>query len=115
MTTAIHRCNWSAVRHYCKNCSAIAHWEPYSRSRTAVVFYEKGVSRKNVPDGLCSLPGVDPVMAVTYVATLDEASRFGSAKQVRAYLGLVPKEDISGERCHLGKITKAELKASRSD
>jgi transposase len=41
------------------------------------------------------------------VATLDEVSRFGDAKQVRACLGLVPKEDSSGERCRRGKITKA--------
>jgi len=54
-----------------------------------------------------SLAGVGPVTAVTYVATLDEVSRFGDAKQVRAYLGLVSKEDSSGEKRHRGKITKA--------
>jgi transposase len=37
---------------------------------------------------LCSVPEVRPVTAVTYVATLDEVSRFGDAKQVRAYLDL---------------------------
>jgi transposase len=31
----------------------------------------------------------------------------GDAKQVRAYLGLVPKEDSSGEKRHRGKVTKA--------
>jgi transposase len=65
------------------------------------------VKEDAVVNRLCSVPGVGPVTAVTYVATLDEASRFGDAKQVRAYLGLVPKEDSSGERCHRGKITKA--------
>jgi transposase len=65
------------------------------------------VKEDAVVNRLCSVPGVGPVTAVTYVATLGEVSRFGDAKQVRAYLGLVPKEDSSGERCHRGKITKA--------
>ena len=65
------------------------------------------VKEDAVVNRLCSVPGVGPVTAVTYVATLDEVSRFGDPKQVRAYLGLVPKEDSSGERCHRGKITKA--------
>ncbi len=65
------------------------------------------VKEDAVVNRLCSVPGVGPVTAVTYVATLDEASRFNDAKQVRAYLGLVPKEDSSGERQRRGKITKA--------
>jgi transposase len=60
-----------------------------------------------VVNRLCSVPGVGPVTAVTYVATLDEVSRFSDAKQVRSYLGLVPRENSSGERQHRGKITKA--------
>lgn len=65
------------------------------------------VKEDAVVNRLCSVPGVGPVTAVTYVAVLDEVSRFGDAKQVRAYLGLVPKEDSSGEKRHRGKITKA--------
>jgi len=56
---------------------------------------------------LCNVPGVGPVTAVSFVATLDEASRFASAKQVRAYLGLVPSEYSSGERQRRGRLTKA--------
>jgi len=56
---------------------------------------------------LCSVPGVGPVTAVSFVATLDEASRFASAKQVRAYLGLVPSEYSSGEQQRRGRLTKA--------
>ncbi|MBA3711349.1 MAG: transposase [Pyrinomonadaceae bacterium] len=40
------------------------------------------------------------------MATVDVASRFSDAKQVRASLGLVSKEDSSGERQRLGKITE---------
>ena len=56
---------------------------------------------------LRTIPGVGPVTAVSYVATLEEASRFSGAKQVRSYLGLVPRESSSGERQCRGRITKA--------
>lgn len=56
---------------------------------------------------LCTLPGVGPVTATAFVATLDEVQRFGGAHQVEAYLGLVPREKSSGERQHKGRITKA--------
>jgi transposase len=56
---------------------------------------------------LRTAPGVGVVTAVTFVATLDEAGRFGTARQVRSYLGLVPSERSSGERQHRGRITKA--------
>jgi transposase len=56
---------------------------------------------------LCTTPGVGPITALTYGAVVDDVTRFGSAKEVRAYLGLVPREQSSGERCHRGRITKA--------
>jgi transposase len=56
---------------------------------------------------LMSVPGVGPVTALAFVATLDEAGRFDEARQVASYLGLVPREDSSGERQHRGRITKA--------
>jgi transposase len=63
---------------------------------------------------LCLIPSVGPVTSITFVALLGEFSRFASAKQVRAYLGLVPKEDSSGERQHRGHITKAGNSRMRS-
>jgi transposase len=63
---------------------------------------------------LCTAPGVGPVTAVTFAATLDSARRFSGAKQVRCYLGLVPREQSSGERQRRGKISKAGNKRARS-
>ena len=54
---------------------------------------------------LCTAPGIGPVTAATFVATLDTAERFERAHQVEAYLGLVPREMSSGERQHRGRIT----------
>jgi hypothetical protein len=41
------------------------------------------------------------------VATIDDVTRFGSAHQFEAYLGLVPGERSSGEVRRIGPITKA--------
>ena len=56
---------------------------------------------------LATAPGVGVVTAVAVVATLDDITRFHSAHAVEAYLGLVPSEDSSADRRHLGHITKA--------
>lgn len=42
-----------------------------------------------------------------FAATIDDATGFGAVKQVRSYLGLVPREYSSGERQHRGRISKA--------
>ena len=56
---------------------------------------------------LCTVPGVGPVTAATFVATIDRVERFAGAHQVEAYLGLVPRELSSGEKQCRGRITKA--------
>lgn len=63
-----------------------------------VRFAQGGESTRN--------PGIGPVTALAYVASLDDVTRFASAHQVAAYLGLVPSEHSSGERQHRGRITK---------
>jgi transposase len=73
----------------------------------ADVLLEKIVTEDEVVKRLCTAPGVGPVTATTFVATIDNATRFGAAKQVRSYLGLVPREYSSGERQHRGRISKA--------
>ncbi len=52
--------------------------------------------------------------ATTFAATIDDASRFGAAKQVRSHLGLVPREYSSGEKQHRGRISKAGNSRARS-
>jgi len=55
---------------------------------------------------LMTHPGVGPVTALAMVLTLGPAERFGSAKQVSSYFGLIPSEDSSGGKQRLGKISK---------
>ncbi|MET0649713.1 MAG: transposase [Pyrinomonadaceae bacterium] len=71
--------------------------------KTADRRLEEIVRADKVVQRLCSVPGVGPVVATTFAATLDEASRFMGAKHVRSYLGLVPREYSSSERQHRGR------------
>jgi transposase len=56
---------------------------------------------------LMTAPGIGPITALTYRAVLDDITRFGDARRVAAYLGLVPREKSSGSRQRKGGITKA--------
>ncbi len=55
---------------------------------------------------LQTVPGLGPRTAETVAAYLHDAPRFGSAKQVSAYSGLVPRQHQSGEMDRRGRITK---------
>jgi transposase len=75
---------------------------------------QKIVRQNPVVRRLCTAPGVGPVTATSFVATLDTAERFLGAHQVQAYLGLVPREHSSGEKQQRGRITKAGNRRTRS-
>lgn len=46
---------------------------------------------------LMTIPGVGPVVALTYRATVDQPERFASSKAVGAHFGLAPRQHQSGE------------------
>jgi len=72
------------------------------------------VKNDAVATRLMTVPGVGPVTAGTFVAVVDTVERFSTARQVRAYLGLVPREMSSGEIQRRGHITKAGNNRLRS-
>ncbi len=72
------------------------------------------VATDPVVQRLQSVPGVGPVVALTFRAFIDDVTRFRSAAQVSAAIGLVPREDSSAERRHRGHITKAGPRELRS-
>jgi transposase len=67
-----------------------------------------------IVERLQSVPGVGPVVALTFRAFVDDVGRFAHAGQVSAAMGLVPREDSSAERRHRGHITKAGPRELRS-
>lgn len=51
-------------------------------------------------------PSIGALTASAIVATIDDVTRFTSAHQFEAFLGLVPSERSSGEHRRVGRITK---------
>lgn len=56
---------------------------------------------------LQTAPGIGPITSAAFVAALDTPTRFPTAGHVASYLGLVPRDDSSGDRHRGGRITKA--------
>jgi transposase len=55
---------------------------------------------------LMSIPGVGPLVAVTFKSAIDNSGRIVKSKSVGALFGLVPKKYQSGERDFSGSITR---------
>jgi transposase len=55
---------------------------------------------------LMTVPGVGPVVAITYVTTIDDPDRFHRSRDVGAHLGLTPRKYASGETDYNGRISK---------
>jgi len=55
---------------------------------------------------LRSIPGIGIRTAEAIVAFIDDPHRFGNAKAVGRYFGLVPSQDQSGDKNRLGHITR---------
>lgn len=55
---------------------------------------------------LMTIPGVGPVSAVTFVATIDDPRRFARSRSVGAYLGLTSRRYQSGDMDFGGRISK---------
>jgi transposase len=55
---------------------------------------------------LMSIPGVGTISATALVLAMDDPKRFRSGRHFAAWLGLVPKQNSSGDRQVLGGISK---------
>jgi transposase len=55
---------------------------------------------------LMTTPGVGTIVALTFVAAVDDPDRFRSSKQVGAHFGLTPRKYQSGETDVTGRISK---------
>lgn len=56
---------------------------------------------------LMTVPGIGAITASAVVAVADDITRFDSAHQFEAFLGLMPGELSSGDKRRIGHITKA--------
>jgi transposase len=55
---------------------------------------------------LMTVPGVGAITALAYQSTIEDPRRYGRARDVGAYLGLVPRRHQSGEVDRSGRISK---------
>lgn len=55
---------------------------------------------------LMTTPGVGPITALAYRATIDDPTRFQRSRSVGAYLGLTTRRHASGEVDWTGRISK---------
>jgi len=56
---------------------------------------------------LMEVPGVGPLLASAFVATVPDPTIFRSGRNLAAWIGLVPRQNCSGGKERLGGITKA--------
>jgi transposase len=59
-----------------------------------------------VVEALMTLRGIDLVAAMTLVAEIGDFTRFARARELMAFLGLIPSEYTSGDKRQQGEITK---------
>lgn len=75
---------------------------------------KKAADEHEVCRRLMTVPGVGPVTALKFVATIDTPERFSNAHAVASYVGLVPGERSSSDRQRRTSITKAGAASLRS-
>jgi error-prone DNA polymerase len=56
---------------------------------------------------LATIPGIGPITASLIAATVGDIGLFKTARQFAAWLGLVPRQNSTGGKTRLGRITKA--------
>ena len=66
------------------------------------------IARKDYPETglLRQVSGVGPLIALTFVLTVEDKQRFAKSRDVGCYVGLRPKQSESGERQPQLRITK---------
>ena len=88
--------------------------EPMLRVREALATEFAGLHRQVLAivrgDEVCrrlmTVPGVGPVVAITYATAVDDPGRFKKSKELGAHFGLVPRKYQSGEVDYSGRISK---------
>ncbi len=88
--------------------------EPMLRVRAALATEFASLHRQVLAivreDAVCrrlmTVPGVGPVVALTYVTAVDDPARFKKSKGLGAHFGLVPRKYQSGEVDYSGRISK---------
>ena len=63
---------------------------------------------------MMSVPGVGPLVALTYLTAIEDPTRFTSSRRVAAHLGLTPRRWQSGEVERQGRISRCGDRMART-
>ena len=96
--------------------------EPLLKAREALAHQIAGLDRKvlRLARGepqvrrFMTVPGVGPITALYYLATIDDPARFKKSRSVGAYVGLTTRRYASGETDRTGRISKCGDEMLRS-
>jgi transposase len=96
--------------------------EPLLKAREALAHQIEILDRKvlrmarNEPQvrRFMTVPGVGPITALCYMATIDDPARFSKSRSVGAYVGLTTRRYASGETDRSGRISKCGDEMLRS-
>jgi transposase len=75
---------------------------------------EKRAEADRICTRLMTVPGVGPLTALTFKASIEDPGRFSRGSDAGAYAGLVPRRSQSGERDYRGHISRAGDRMLRS-
>jgi transposase len=97
-----------------KNPALVAAIEPLLKAREALERQIADLDRKvlrlarSEPQvrRFMTVPGVGPITALCYLATIDDPARFKKSRNVGAYVGLTTRRYASGETDRTGRISK---------
>jgi transposase len=76
--------------------------------------YLAGESLRDKVELLITIKGVTPLLALAFLSDVGDVTRFKKAKQMYAYLGVVPKVKSSGGKTVMGHINRASRKLTRT-
>jgi transposase len=62
---------------------------------------------------LATIPGVGPLISLTFASEIGDISRFSSPSKLVGYAGLAPRISQSGERSAIGRLSKAGSRTLR--
>jgi len=82
--------------------------EAVTRQILAIEAELEQIAREQYPETqrLRQVPGVGPLIALTFVLTIDDPGRFGKSRDIGCYVGLRPRQSESGERSPELSISK---------
>jgi transposase len=113
--TAAHERYLAAVSfaHRAQNIAFVEYRRAISEAQARVELLTQALTQeledwrmRPLVEALMTLRGVDQLVATTLAAELGQLQRFAHPRDLMGYLGLVPSERSSGQKRHLGAITK---------